>query len=70
MNRSSLVCLLIALLISSLAFITLKHQARLTDLEIIRVNTRRSYFPGILGRLYENKITASFTYAKNVVFRQ
>ncbi|MEK9200535.1 MAG: hypothetical protein AAB909_01030 [Patescibacteria group bacterium] len=56
------------LLIILLLLLSVYKLLHLSDLDIIRINTRRSYYPKSAGRLFQNKFTESFTLARKQFF--
>lgn len=42
--------------------------ALLTSLDIYKITVRRSYYPPVVARLFQNKLTASFTKARIQLF--
>jgi len=60
---------LLAFIFGSLFFLCIFNKANnLSDLDINQINTRRSYYPNLIGRYYQNKITHSFILVKKSLF--
>lgn len=56
------------ILVLTLVILSLYKSTHLSDLEIIKIQTRRDYFPESSARIFENKITESFTFTRKQVF--
>jgi len=41
---------------------------KLNDLDVIQINQRRTYYPALLGKLYQNKWTKKFSLTRQKLF--
>ncbi len=54
--------------VAILIFLAIAKFLHLSDPDIIRINTRRSFYPDTIGRVFQNKFTESFTLARKQFF--
>ena len=60
------------LLIAFLGYLfltTIINLFRLTDLDIYQINVRRGYYPLLIGKIFQNKLTYSFLLSRNSFFK-
>ncbi|KKU56999.1 hypothetical protein A3H89_00670 [Candidatus Amesbacteria bacterium RIFCSPLOWO2_02_FULL_48_11] len=60
--------ILAVVLFSVLVFRTIVNLGRLDDLQLIQIHTRRQYYPPVVARLFQNKLTSAFNIARKEVF--
>lgn len=68
MTSRRLAIILCCVFFVSLGVLTAVKLRRLSDLDIIQINSQRTYYPRVLGRIYQNKITHSFRLAEITLF--
>ena len=63
-----LISIFCILFISILVFLTGKTYLNLTELDNYNIVKNRAYYPTLTGRLFQNKLTFSFTKARKELF--